>query len=229
LSLATGSGPERLQGTPAVAVRAEGLTHRYGRRATGVEALVFAFDGPGTVAVTGANGSGKSTLLRILAGLLRPTSGSTSIRRDGRELGPRERRAAVGLASPEIQFYEEFSGFENLCFVGECRRLSDPAEAARAALDEVGLGARGRDRVGAYSSGMKQRLRLAFALLHRPALLLLDEPSGHLDDEGHATVGAIVRARSEHGLVVVATNDLREVRLAERRIELHGRGLGRPA
>lgn len=210
-------------------MRAEGLTHRYGRRATAVDQLVFAFEGPGAVAVTGPNGSGKSTLLRILAGLLRPTSGSTTVRWDGHDLGARERRGAVGLASPEIEFYEEFSGFENLCFAGECRRLPDPAEAARSALDTVGLGARARDKVAAYSSGMKQRLRLAFALLHRPLLLLLDEPSGHLDEDGHDTVRAIVQRQAERGLVLVATNDPREVRLAERRIELHGHGLGDPA
>lgn len=222
MSVATGTAT-------AVQVRAQGLTHRYGRRTTGVDGLAFAFEGPGVVAVTGPNGSGKSTLLRILAGLLRPTSGTCTIHWDGRELGNPERRRAVGLAAPELEFYEEFSGMENLCFAGECRRLADPAEAARAALDRVGLSNRARDRVAAYSSGMKQRLRLAFALLHQPVLLLLDEPSGHLDEAGHAAVCTLVRRHAEHGLVVLATNDPREVQLAERRFELVGRGLGDPS
>lgn len=213
----------------AVSVRAESLTHRYGRRSTGVDGLAFAWEGPGVVAITGPNGSGKSTLLRILAGLLRPTAGLAAVRQDDRDLGARERRRAIGLAAPELEFYEEFTGFENLCFVGECRRLADPADAARAALDRVGLAARARDRVAAYSSGMKQRLRLAFALLHSPPLLLLDEPSGHLDDSGHAAVTALVRQQAEQGLVVLATNDPREVQLAERRLELVGRGLGDPS
>jgi len=120
----------------AVRVHAQGLTHRYGRRATGVQRLAFTFEGPGIVAVTGANGSGKSTLLKILAGLIRPSAGSSAIAWDGRELAGRERRRAVGLAEPELEFYEEFSGMENLVFAGECRRLPDPAEAARAALDQ---------------------------------------------------------------------------------------------
>lgn len=220
MSLATASG---------VRVRADGLTHRYGRRATGVHGLAFAFEGPGVVAVTGSNGSGKSTLLRILAGLLRPTGGSSTIEWDGHALTPHERRRAVGLAAPEIEFYEEFSGMENLTFAGECRRLPDPAESAQSALEQVGLGRRARDRVAAYSSGMKQRLRLAFALLHQPPLLLLDEPGGHLDDEGQQAVTTLVRRHAERGLVVLATNDPREVQLAERRVELVGRCLGDPS
>jgi heme exporter protein A len=93
-------------------------------------------------------------------------------------------------------------------------------------LEEVGLGARLHDRVSVLSSGMKQRLRLAFALLHRPPLLLLDEPGSHLDEEGRDLVERIVAARAREGLVVIATNDEREWGLAAQRIELRGCGLG---
>ena len=92
-----------------------------------------------------------------------------------------------------------------------------------------GSGRRGADRVATYSSGMKQRLRLAFALLHEPPLLLLDEPGSHLDDEGRAAVRDLVRERSARGLVLLATNDPQEVLLAERRLALVARGLGDPA
>ncbi len=213
----------------AVGLKADQLSHRFGRRVTGVDGLAFVWEGPGAVAVTGANGSGKSTLLRILAGLLRPTSGSTTLHVGGRELAPGSRRAALGLVTPDLAFYEEFSALENLLFAGECRRLADPAEAARAVLERVGLAARARDRVASYSSGMKQRLRLAFALLHEPPLLLLDEPGGHLDDAGRDAVREVVRHQATHGLVLIATNDPQEVQLAERRLELHGRGLGDPS
>jgi heme exporter protein A len=76
---------------------------------------------------------------------------------------------------------------------------------------------------------MKQRLRLAFALLHEPPLLLLDEPGSHLDDEGRSAVREVVRAHGERGLVLLATNDPQEVQLAERSLELVARGLGDPA
>lgn len=213
----------------AVTLRAAGLTHRYGRLRTGVAGLTFAFEGPGLVAVTGPNGSGKSTLLRILAGLLRPSEGSTTVELEGRELPRTLRRTRAGLASPELAFYDEFSGEENLVFAAGARGLPAPARAAGAALERVGLARRARDRVAAYSSGMKQRLRLAFALLHEPPLLLLDEPVSHLDEEGRAAADAAVREASTRGLVLIATNDPEEVRLAERRLALVARGLGDPA
>jgi ABC-type multidrug transport system ATPase subunit len=76
---------------------------------------------------------------------------------------------------------------------------------------------------------MKQRLRLAFAVLRRPPLLLLDEPGSHLDDEGRALVEAVVSEQARSGLVIIATNEEREWRLAAERIELRGRGLGHSA
>ena len=213
----------------AVAVSASGLTHRYGQRATGVERLEFSFEGPGVVAVTGVNGSGKSTLLRIIAGLLRASTGDVQLRVDGRDLSRAQRRTRVGLATPELAFYEEFTGAENLEFSAETRGLEAPRDAAAKALSRVGLAARGKDRVAAYSSGMKQRLRLAFALLHEPPILLLDEPGSHLDEAGREAVRAVVARFAARGLVLLATNDPEEIQIAARRLELDGHGLGDPA
>src|SRR5436853_138990 len=82
---------------------------------------------------------------------------------------------------------------------------------------------------GAFSSGMKQRLRLAFALLHRPPILMLDEPGSHLDDAGREVVRAVVARQAARGLVLIATNDAQEVQLAAARLELRASGLGNPA
>jgi heme exporter protein A len=214
---------------PAARVVASKLTHRYGRRATGVCDLDFEFASPGAVAVTGPNGCGKSTLLRIVAGLLRPSSGTSTVQVGGRDHGPADRRPVLGLASPELSFYEEFTAEENLVFAAEARGLGSPVRAAAAALDRVGLGTRSADRVASFSSGMKQRLRLAFALLHEPAILLLDEPGSHLDESGREVVRDVVARHAARGLVLLATNDPEEIQLVERHLELHGHGLGDPA
>jgi heme exporter protein A len=213
-------------GAPALA--AEGLGHVYaGGR--GLAPLDFALAGPGVAAITGPNGSGKSTLLRLLAGLLRPTRGRVRLLRDGREVAAGAKRALLGYAAPELAFYEELTCRENLAFAAEARGRRDGPARADAALEQVGLAARAGDRVSALSSGMRQRLRLAFATLDRPPLLLLDEPGSHLDDEGRAVMERIVGEESATGLVVIATNDHREWGLAGRRIELAGHRLGHPA
>lgn len=211
-----------------VALESRDLSHRYGRR-TALESLSFALTAPGVAAVTGPNGSGKSTLLRILAGLLRASRGESVLTVGGRAIAPAERRRWLGFASPELAFYDELSVAENLGFVAETRGIVAPASAAAAALDRVGLAARAEDRVSALSSGMKQRLRLAFAVLHRPPVLFLDEPGSHMDEEGRTMLAALVDQERRSGLVLIATNDEREWRLADQRIELRGRGLGHPA
>ena len=211
----------------AIVIEAKAVEHRFapGR---GLESATFGHTGPGCVAVLGPNGAGKSTLLRIIAGLLRPTSGALELAIDGRAVPPAQRRHVVGFASPELCFYDELTVGENLMFVAEARNMADRRVRVRAALQRVGLLERIEDRVASLSSGMKQRLRLAFALLHEPPLLLLDEPGSHLDDAGRAVTEAIVAGHRQTGLVLLATNDERERQLADSRVELRG-GLGHPA
>ncbi len=213
---------------PAARLLGHDVSHRYGPR-TALRPVSFDFTGPGVVAVTGENGSGKSTLLRILAGLLRPARGSTRVEVGGTEVAPRSRRVVLGLATPELAFYEEFTALENLQFAAEARCLPNVQAAVQDALARTGLTSRATDRVAAYSSGMKQRLRLAFAVLHGPPILMLDEPGSHLDEEGRAVVERLVLQHAAAGLVVIATNDPREMQLARIRIELSGRGLDHPA
>ncbi|HYM82304.1 MAG TPA: ATP-binding cassette domain-containing protein, partial [Candidatus Limnocylindria bacterium] len=171
----------------------------------------------------------KSTLLRILAGLLRPSAGASTLALGGRDIAPGERRRHVGFLSPALAFYEELSVAENLRFAAEALGLDAPGSAVVAALGRAGLAERAGDRVGALSSGLAQRLRIAFALLARPSVLLMDEPGSHLDEASHAWLATLVRDEASRRLVVLATNDPREWTLAEQRIELRGRGLGRPA
>lgn len=214
--------------TATAAVSAVDLAHRYapGR---GLDPVTFEVDAPAAVAVTGPNGSGKSTLLRILAGLLKPGAGAATLAVEGVPVQASRWREHVGFAAPELSFYEELSVAENLTFAAESLGLADPRGATGAALERVGLATRAGDRVSALSSGMKQRLKLAFAVLRPVRVLLLDEPGSHLDDAGRAVVDRLVHEQRRSGIVFIATNDSREVGLAERRIELRGRGLGHTA
>lgn len=213
-------------GEPLLEIEARALTHLYGRR-HGLEPVDFSIRAPGLVAVTGPNGSGKSTLMRILAGLLRPSGGAVTVRRRGAPWTPDARRLTAGFASPDVTLYDEMTVAENLLFAARARGLGDPQRAVDAALAEVRLAPRADDRIGALSSGWRQRARLAFALLGDPDMLLLDEPGSHLDEQGRGVIESVATARARERLVVIATNDERESSLGERRIDLAG-GMGRP-
>jgi heme exporter protein A len=166
------------------ALRFAGLRRRFGRLTVlgGVSASVAAGQ---TLLVTGRNGSGKSTLLRCLAGLLLPDSGTIDYREDEGDAGPLDaaaRRRRVGLVAPDLAFYGELTAAENLAFFARLRGID--RERGRELLRRLELPA---DRLAsALSSGMRQRLRWAWALLHRPRLLLLDEPFQNLDAAGLA-------------------------------------------
>lgn len=186
------------------ALELDRLSKFYGRRLLfqGVSARVA----PGqTLVVTGANGAGKSTLLRIAAGLTRPDEGA--VRRLEMD-GP----ACFGYAAPDVHPYAELTGTENLAFFRRLRGSEGDAQSDAELLTRVGLGrARGGDLVGAYSSGMRQRLRLAVSLLGHPPVLLWDEPTATLDGSGKERVEDILAAHAARGgLAVVATNDADE-------------------
>ncbi len=185
---------------------ADNLGKRFGRRVL-FRKLSFDLEGGQTLAVTGANGSGKSTLLKILAGVLRPTKGTVALHRNGRVLSGEEHPLRTGLVAPYLNVYDGFSARENLAFLAQARHLSNAAECIEAVLEQVDLAARADDLVATYSSGMKQRVKYAAALLAEPSLLLLDEPTANLDDAGLAMVERIVAYQREAGrLLIIATN-----------------------
>jgi heme exporter protein A len=192
-----------------VKVEARDLGVRLGGR-TVFEGIDFSWQGPGTVAVTGRNGSGKTTLLRVLAGLLRPGRGQVTWHDGTKALGRVEARRRLGLLGPEVELYEELSALENLAFFAEARGLPWSDRHGEAWLDRLGLGGRGRERVGGFSSGMRQRVRIAFAFQAHAGLVLLDEPGTSLDDAGRSLLRELVREAEQTALVIVATNDALE-------------------
>jgi heme exporter protein A len=168
-----------------------------------------------TLVVAGPNGSGKSTLLRLLCGLQRPTAGTVSYVAGGQRYTPDAARWLVGWVAPDLQLYRELTALENLQFFAQVRGLRRTKAELESLLEEIGLGGRGGDLLAAYSSGMAQRLRYAYALLHRPPVLLLDEPTVTLDERGAALVERVVAAQRERGISVIATNDPREIRFGD--------------
>jgi heme exporter protein A len=203
------SGPpaERAEGVPALVAR--GLTKQYGpiRAVDGVDLAIPAGQ---SVALLGPNGAGKTTLLRLLATLVRPTTGGVLIHgRDPARGDAAPLRRRIGLLSHRTFLYDHLTGLENLVFYARLYGLAGAPAAARQALHGAGLDARGDDLVRTYSRGMQQRLAIARALLHRPDILLLDEPFTGLDREAadrlHATLS---RARRDGLTCVMATHDL---------------------
>jgi ABC-type multidrug transport system ATPase subunit len=176
----------------------------------------------GLVAVSGRNGSGKTTLLKILAGLARPSSGRVRIETEAAPaFTPSERRLAVGWAGPDLELYGELTAVENLHFFRKAAgRDADTADLVRR-LSEVGLADEAmRRRVEEYSTGMKQRLRIAFATLFDPPVLVLDEPMVGLDVEGRETVYRVLAAARQRGPVLLASNDERDFVEPDQRIEM---------
>lgn len=195
------------------ALHLHNLSMAYGRRVLFQD--VSADVGPGeTLVVTGANGTGKSTLLKIVAGLARPLSGTVTFA--GQSADNR-----IGYAAPDVHLYAELTGSENVQFFARLRGLHNIDCAS--VLDSVGLArARGADWVSTYSSGMRQRLKLAVSLLGSPLCLVWDEPTATLDAKGIAVVDSLLAAhRAEGGVSVVATNDAGEAeRWADRRVHV---------
>jgi ABC-type multidrug transport system ATPase subunit len=178
-----------------------GVCRRFGRLRVLVDAA-GAVESGGVLAVRGPNGCGKSTLLRCLAGLLRPDRGTIRARENGRELAIEERRRRVGYLAPDVAFYDELSGRENLELYARLRGL----EPARGEALAARLGLPAERAWHAMSSGMRQRLRWAFALLGEPRLLLLDEPFQNLDPPGEAAARELLAERLAAGALAVVAS-----------------------
>jgi len=161
------------------------------------------------VTLVGPNGAGKTTLLRILATLSRPTSGTVKI--GGHELpkSAGEARRSIGLVSHQTLLYGDLSAEENLRFYGRMYDVASLDARITQVLEMVGLAHRRRDPVRTFSRGMQQRLAIARAVLHRPSLMLLDEPYTGLDQDAAARLEAVMSSVGTEGrTVVMTTHDL---------------------
>lgn len=191
-------------------IELEGLTRHFGER-TVLRDVSLTLAAGQTLAVLGRNGAGKSTLLRILATLLRPHAGSVKL--FGEQL-PRQGwrvRGRLGLLGHEPLLYRDLSGRENLVYHARLHRLA--LERVEEVLGAVGMQDRADDPLRSLSRGMVQRLAVARAVLHRPQLLLLDEPRSNLDPAAGELVEPLIGRAS--GLTRVLTSHDPQAALAE--------------
>lgn len=154
----------------------------------------------------GPNGSGKTMLMRLIAGLIRPTSGSVVV--DGKQLGKDiDFPPSMGLLIENPAFLPNYTGFKNLELIVDIQRRIGKEEIARS-LADVGLDPEDKRKYRKYSLGMKQRLGIAAAIMEKPDLILLDEPTNSLDEAGTAQICRLIQAERDHGaLIVLASHD----------------------
>jgi ABC-2 type transport system ATP-binding protein len=205
---------------PAIAV--EGIRYLYGDTPA-VDGVDFTVAPGEVLGFLGPNGAGKSTTIKMLTGQLRPAAGH--IRVLGMDMPARREdiQARMGVCFEEKNLYTSMSGSENLVFFAKLFGIKgyDP----RPALERVGLPTRMDDRVAEYSKGMRQRLMMARALVNRPDVLLLDEPTDGLDPVSAIAIRDVVREEAARGAaVLLTTHDMHEADSLSHRVAFINRG-----
>lgn len=185
-------------------IEVQGLVRQYGYRPV-LRGLDLHVDVGQLVVVLGANGAGKTTLVRVLASLARPSRGS--VRVAGCDLPQQAAlvRRRIGVVLHQPLLYPDLTAEENLRFYGRLYGVERLPSRIDGVLTRLGLNARRRDRVRTLSRGMQQRLAIARAILHQPAVMLLDEPYTGLDREASAILDGLLRECVGRGCAVVMT------------------------
>jgi ABC-2 type transport system ATP-binding protein len=177
----------------SAALRLNVVSKRYGDREA-LRGISFDVDAGEVVAIVGPNGAGKTTLLSIIAGTLKPTSGTLA--------GPGE-DLRVGWAPQQTALYSKLSVAENLRLFAELERVEDPRAAVERMLAQTGLDDRRDERVDRLSGGNRQRVNVAIGLISNPPLLALDEPSASLDPAQRARLWEFVTGQARGGTAVL--------------------------
>jgi len=198
-------------------ISARGLVHAYGDRRA-VDRVDLDLGEGERIALAGANGAGKSTLLRILATLQRPQDGTLVLMGESMPDAAHTARAVIGYLAHDPLVYLDLTARQNLELYAELYGVPDARARILDLLEHVGLLARAEDTVRTFSRGMAQRLALARMMLHRPRLLLLDEPHASLDARGGALLDEELAAATTDGrAAVIVTHDVERVaRVADR-------------
>ncbi len=187
------------------------LRKRYGERLA-VDGVSFHIKVGETYGLLGPNGAGKTTSISMICGLLRRDGGEVVV--DGRpvDIGATEAKAVIGYVPQDLALYPDLTARENLRFFGRLQRLSGRDLSGRVdeVLDLIGLADRANDRVDSFSGGMKRRLNIGIGLLHRPKLLVLDEPTVGVDPQSRNAILTSVDELGREGLAILYTTHYME-------------------
>ena len=188
----------------ALAVAVAGLSKTYGTTRALIDVDLRVPWGK-ALTVFGHNGAGKSTLLRVIATLVRPDRGTVEVGGFERARQATQLRSFVGYVGHQPLLYDDLTPTENLAFYARLYGIADARERIPQTLEDVGATAWAGRRVRTLSNGMQKRVAIARALLHRPSVLLLDEPETGLDVDGVAMIDRLVRSVADGGATVVMT------------------------
>lgn len=165
----------------------------------------------GVHGLLGENGAGKTTLMRIICGILKPANGTVKL--DGMDVGEENYRAVLGYLPQDFGYYPEFTGLDFLLYMAAVKGIEKSQAKRRAAelLELVSLKEAAKKKVKTYSGGMKQRLGIAQALLNRPKLLVLDEPTAGLDPKERVRFRNMVKELGRESIILLSTHIVSDV------------------
>ena len=195
------------------------ISHKFNKR-TIFSNISFAVESCCSLVLIGPNGSGKTTLVKIICRLLRPTSGKLLIYQDSQVTDSHRLYSTVGLVGPYLQLYNNLTALENYTFFSRIRGLPVDVNFFRELMRQFGLKGREMDELRTYSSGMLQRAKYVMALIHRPEILILDEPTSNLDEEGVKIVYELIQKQRKDKILILATNEPEEFKFGDEQIVL---------
>ena len=172
---------------------------------------------PGVCGLLGANGAGKTTFMRMLCGVLKPTSGTVTFQ--GQDVSTEEYRKNLGYLPQDFGYYPEFTGRDFLIYLSVLKGMDKRSARNRSQelLETVGLEEKGKKKIKTYSGGMKQRLGIAQALLNRPKILVLDEPTAGLDPKERVRFRRLLERLGKESIVLLSTHIVSDLeRIADR-------------
>ncbi len=207
----------------SVELQCEGLSKKFINKII-FKNLDLCLNSGDSLAITGRNGTGKSTLIKVISNLIRESSGKVIMKIEGKEIQQEKRYKHIGLVAPYLNLYDELNAFENLEFFYKLKNKSPEKkvviERINSLLERVNLFSRRNDLIKNYSSGMKQRLKMAFSILSEPEILFMDEPRTNLDKDGIEIAYSIAEEQKQRGILIIATNEAEDLHLCERKINI---------